>query len=130
MVDTKTGSGIVALPEHMTTNILFDENPFGALMKATTIHKSKGRPQWHSVAEIEATPPPSNSDLSLADKERIAHEYLAMCGKVPDNSVREAVEALEEIASITEMQSRAAPTRAQDMAKKALDALSSSEVKP
>jgi hypothetical protein len=62
MVDTKTGSGIVALPEHMTMNVLADDNQFGALMMAMRIHKEKGQHQWHSVAEIEATPPPSNSE--------------------------------------------------------------------
>jgi hypothetical protein len=57
MVDTKTGSGIIPLPEHMTMNVLSDDNQFGALMKAIIIHKDKGKPQWHSLSEIEAAPP-------------------------------------------------------------------------
>ena len=61
MIDTKTGSGIVALPAHMTTNILSDDNQFGALMKATMIHKDKGQHQWHSVAEIEPAESPKQS---------------------------------------------------------------------
>jgi hypothetical protein len=57
MIDVKTGAGIVPLPEHMTTNILADDNQFGALMKAKLIHKDKGQHQWHSVAEIEPVAP-------------------------------------------------------------------------
>ena len=61
MVDTKTGSGVVPLPEHMTMNILSDDNQFGALIKAMMIHRDKGQHRWHSVTEIEATPPQSKA---------------------------------------------------------------------